>query len=243
MRVSASQLFRSVAVATTLALSSFAADAATVSISSAVGTWSNITGSPDYFSNSGGKVSWGLPASFADTKNSFTFSGNAPIGPYNLGTSFTLGNFTYLNSSTYGDPLTGARLDLTIQGIITEGNFSQSFSVTPTYTFSLNTTDNIPTRANPNCCADIVTAVSNAAGSQAISFLGANYIFSFTSFLVNNTALSTLSVQENSSVTAQFRGTLTATTAVPGPIAGAGLIPLAGFGAAWFARRRKKRTA
>lgn len=31
-----------------------------------------------------------------------------------------------------------------------------------------------------------------------------------------------------------------APTAVPGPIAGAGLIPLAGFGAAWFARRRKR---
>lgn len=32
-------------------------------------------------------------------------------------------------------------------------------------------------------------------------------------------------------------------TAVPGPIAGAGLIPLAGLGAAWFARRRKQRAA
>lgn len=30
-------------------------------------------------------------------------------------------------------------------------------------------------------------------------------------------------------------------TAVPSPIAGAGLIPLAGFGAAWFGRRRRER--
>lgn len=31
--------------------------------------------------------------------------------------------------------------------------------------------------------------------------------------------------------------------AVPGPIAGAGLLPFAGLGAAWFARRRKQRAA
>lgn len=35
-------------------------------------------------------------------------------------------------------------------------------------------------------------------------------------------------------------GSVTAATAVPSPIAGAGLIPLAGLGAAWFARRRKR---
>lgn len=224
-----------IGAAALLAASAVASHAATVTITSASGTWSNITGSPTALTNSGGTITWGTPASPpTDTQNVFSFVGNAPAGPYDLGTSFTLGTFSYLNSSTFGNQLSGAGLNIAIAGTITDGAVSQAFNVTPSYNFSLETTPN----TSPTCCADTVTALNNVAGSQPVNFNGVDYVFNFSSFMVGGSALSTLSVDENARVDAQFRGLLTA--AVPGPIAGTGLIPLAGFGATWLARRRRK---
>lgn len=62
----------------------------------------------------------------------------------------------------------------------------------------------------------------------------------FTSASISTLANSPFGYTQNlGSITYTSR----AATAVPGPIAGAGLIPLAGLGAVWFARRRRERVA
>jgi hypothetical protein len=57
-----------------------AAQAASITVESVTGTWSNITGSPTNlnFSMAGSQVNWGTPAEFFGGQSGYRFVGTSP---------------------------------------------------------------------------------------------------------------------------------------------------------------------
>lgn len=90
-------------------------------------------------------------------------------------------------------------------------------------------------------CGNITGHHYTNVASSTVNISTAPTASCWASFAINNGAMP-VNGSDTEPSPAQTGG-LSDITAVPGPIAGAGLIPLAGLGAAWFARRRKQRAA
>jgi hypothetical protein len=233
------------ATAFALGLATNTAHAVEVTIDSVTGTWSNVTGTPASLNGVGtNQINWGIPA--GGGQSGYRFDGVAPPaqGPFGVGTAFDLGTFTHINQPIQsGTSITGATLNLTIT--FESDLFSGQRTLTSQFVFAHDETPNNPTPQDPNCCPDIVTALTNVGGSTTFSSGGINYIFAFTGFQQNGVNFSQFSSPEGGSNQASLFGSFVDVRTVPGPIVGAGLpgLVMACSGLLALARRRRQLVA
>jgi hypothetical protein len=216
------------------------AHAVSVTIDSVTGTWSDVQGTPTGLIGVGSnQINWGTP--FGGGQSGYRFVGVAPPpqGPYSAGTSFDLGTFTHFNQVILnGTSITGAALNLTIT--FESDLFSGQQTLTSQFVFTHNETPNIPTAQDPNCCADIVTAMTNVGGSTTFSSGGVDYIFAFTGFQQGGVNFTQFLSPENGTNQAVLHGSFVDPVGVPGPVVGAGLpglVMACGGLLGWWRRR------
>lgn len=109
--------------------------------------------------------------------------------------------------------------------------------------FNLAVTFTLPAGTSPNpgnYTANLTGSVQQSNGQTSINFATTSRSFAFSGGTFTLEVPSFVAVTPGNTIA--LSGNITA-RAVPGPIAGAGLIPLAGLGVAWFARRRKQKLA
>jgi hypothetical protein len=190
-----------------------------VTIDNVSGTWSDVTGSPRQLSGVGTNQIFFGSAATDRGQSGYVFSGSAG-GSYGAGDVFSLGTFTHINFPVFTS-ITGATLNLTVTGHASDGQVVP-FSLTAAFVFTHNETPNRPTAADPKCCADIVTAVSNPGASQILHVNGADYEFAFSGFEVGGVPFSQFLTAEDQSNEAMLNGSFTQVRPVPGPTAGQG---------------------
>lgn len=224
------------------------ARAASVSITSVTGTWTSATSDPAGGVSGIGtsSISWGIPTTTGGPQSGYVFAGAAPPAfPVVANTPFQLGTFTHNNNPIFAPSLTAATLNVQINGSVD----STPFSATSIFSFTHNETPNNPTQQNPNCCDDIVTAITNPSGTTSVTVDNVAYVFAFSSFMVGDTPLSQFFTHEGQSNVASLFGSfiersqIEPPSEVPIPAAlplfasGLGLLGLAGW------RKRRKAAA
>jgi hypothetical protein len=225
-------------LATAMLLAATSAQAATVTVTSVSGVWSDVD--PNVATGVGTtSIRWGQ--STGSGQSGYDFVSNVPP-PQVLGNGqqFDLATFTHINQPITGNAIEKAWLDVTI-------NFTADFLVGPQvanqqFIFLHNETPNNCFGAN--CSDDIVKAFLNV-GQSNVYVDGLNvYTFGITGFEVGNVLFSQFNSPEGSNNTATLRASFDAVenfaeTPIPGAVwlfaSGA-----AGFGA--LLRRRKKKT-
>jgi MYXO-CTERM domain-containing protein len=162
-----------------------------------------------------------IPAAASAQTFSFNFFSPSVGGIAVTGTGFA-------GSSTGSDPF----LLNSISGtLLAPGYGDGSFDITGLVApGGAGGNDNLLSLSNPSFVTGggVGFTLSDGAGRVNISFNGTNYV------------LTALDVGASGVIVA---GMVTQIAAVPGPVAGAGLIPLLGLGAAWLVRRRKQLAA
>ena len=224
-----------------LGLSAHETKAATLTLTSVTGLWSNVQGGQNVAIVPPGAgdpttLSWGNP--IPGVRSSYVFDG-LPGGPYAVGVDFTLGTFTHNNFPIpSGSGITGANLTAEFQGSV-DGN---PFDVSSVYQFTHDETPNV---GGNNCCNDIVTAVTNPGGSTSLLIGGVEYIFAFTGFLVGGDTFTQFSTVENQSNVANLQGVLIEKSLVnPVPLPAALPLFAGGLGClALLGRRKRKQKA
>lgn len=228
-----------------LLLTSFEAKAVSVTIDSVTGVWTATSpGAPSVTGVGTNQISWGVPAG-GPGQSSYTFTGAAPPaqGPYNVGSSFSLGAFTHTNYPIFPPSLTSATLSLTISGKAQGLGGPTAFAVNSIFQFTHTETDNV---GPGNCCDDIVNAITNVGGSQIVQVDGINYLFAFTGFQVGGNNFTQFFTTEGQINNAFLLGSFLQPQSVPGEVPLPAALPLFVTGLAALglvARKRKKKQA
>lgn len=197
------------------------AGAAQVDVTSVVGIWTSADTAVTGLNTSA--VEWGTAAT-GSGRSGYVFSGAAPpnLGPLSPNVSVVVGDFTHNNFPIIVDATIPTQVELvvTVQGTISEGAQSTSFTLFDTLNFGhLETTNN----ANPcaaggvSPCPDQVTLTQVNVPDVTIDFLGVTYGFNVNGFLNgSNQVVNQILTLENAVNTVNIQGVFTA-TAVPLP--------------------------
>ncbi|WP_298921724.1 THxN family PEP-CTERM protein [uncultured Roseobacter sp.] len=222
------------ATAITLAMSAVGATAATLDITGIDSSWNDVVPGGVTVNNGDptSSMRWGTGAS----QSGYDFTdAPTPILGLAADTQFVVGNFNHLNFPITGTTLDTANLNVDIQigggGPLISSVFSFSHD---------ETTNSAPCGPGSVSICDDIVSVSSAAGAEAFSLGGVDYVFQVLGFSTDggSTIVTDFLTQENSNNPAQLYATFTAVSQVPLP---AGMLlmgtALAGFG---VMRRRKK---
>ena len=222
-----------VAVAGALALTAGSADAAfDVNIATVTGEWTSATleGGGSATGVNSNTISWGT--STGQGQSSYVFNGNAPSGPFALGDTFTLGEFTHNNNPVLGNDLVTATLEVNVTGTVVNGS-SGSFDVTSVFDFAHDETSNI---GPGNCCDDIVTATTNVGGTETFPVGDNDFAFIYSGFLVGGAEFDQFFTEEGESNTASLQAQVV-------PLPAALPLMLGGLGAVYGVARRRRAAA
>jgi len=223
-----------VAVAGALALTAGSADAAfEVNIDSVTGTWTSATleGGGSATGVGGDTISWGT-AFGGPGPSSYVFEGIAPSGPFALGDTFTLGNFTHNNNPILGDSLETATLEVNVTGEVTNG-LTKGLNVTSVFEFEHEETPNDPGPPDSN---DIVTATSNIEQTTNFPPGSEEFAFIFAGFKVGGDVFEEFSTVEGQSNMASLQAQVV-------PLPAALPLMLGGLGAIYGVARRRRAAA
>lgn len=190
--------------------------AVTITIDKVGGYWDNVSGSPVNLTGEGSnQINWGK--STGSGQSGYRFDASSPtLYPVNIGTTFTLGNFTHINQPITGGSITGARLnttlDLTIDGVALKNlHFAYDFLHTETP----NIKGSCPAGSS-SVCDDIVKSTDNVLMSDVFNINGVDYTVSILGFDVNGKPLSEFLTKEGKINVATLRAVITkATVGVP----------------------------
>jgi hypothetical protein len=196
-------------LATAMLLAATSAQAATVTVTSVSGVWSDVD--PNVATGVGTtSIRWGQSTGFG--RSGYDFTSNVPP-PQVLGNGqqFDLATFTHINQPITGNAIEKAWLDVTI-------NFTADFLVGPQvanqqFIFLHNETPN--NCVGLNCSDDIVKAFLNV-GQSNVYVDGLNiYTFGITGFEVGNVLFAQFNSPEGSSNTATLRASFDAVENFP----------------------------
>lgn len=223
-----------------LGLTISAASAASLSVTSISGEWTNIVPASGITSVSPSEIRWGTSTGSGQSGYKFDAAGT-PITPTE-GVDFSLGEFTHFNNPITGTNLTSVDLKVTI-GLDIGGTAE---TVISTFSFLHDETPNSPTLENckyPGSvtrCDDLVTATLNLSSTQSFFLGGVEYVFTVSGFEVGGTTLASFLTAENATNTAQLKAKYVTKESVEViPLPAAGWLLLGGI-AGLAAMRRKK---
>lgn len=183
---------KTIAIAVVSAAFGGAASAATLSVVSVAGTWSNATPAGVATGEGTSNLRWGRPLE-ADNQSGYDFAASGPFPTsVSTGEDFVLGRFTHRNWPIGGRFLTGANLDLSIE----IERVAEPF--TSTISFGHNETDNQQSICpvgganrqgiNAGGCADIVDVQGDIDGSRMFEVDGESVMLDLVGFRVDGAA-------------------------------------------------------
>ena len=233
---------KSIAAAAVVAMAATAGSAATLTINSVTGVWTNLNPAVGISGGGTNEIRWGK--SKGSGKSGYRFDGNAPP-PFvaNEGIAFDLGKFTHFNNPITGTDLSSADLKVTI-------NVAGFGNITSTYSFAHWET---PNGANPcanggangsgvnaNGCADRVTATLNLGQTDVFQIGGINYVFDVSGFLNGGVLLNEFWTKEKRNNMAILQGSFVTRNSVVIPLPAAGWLLIGSLGVLGAFKRRKK---
>lgn len=234
-------LLSAVAVSALLATG---ASAASLTINSVSGVWTNLVPNSGISGGGTDTIAWGTPATNAG-QSSYEFDGAAPP-PFvaNESVSFGLGTFTHNNNPITGTTLSGADLAVTV-------NVAGYGDILSTYSFTHVETPNGGSSCpdggangsgvNANGCADLVTATINLGATDTFQIGGVDYVFNVAGFSVGGSPFDLFWTTEQASNSAELLGSFVTKDSVsPVPLPAAGWMLIAGMGGLFATRRRKQ---
>lgn len=225
------------ATAVALAVSAVSVSAATVNISSVIGTWSDVDPNNTVGLSGVGTsaIHWGTPATNAG-QSGYSFTGLAPQA--NVSSPFDVGVFTHNNFPISASPtpssISGATLNVSLAGDV-DGT---AFNLASTFRFGHDETPN----TGGGCCDDIVTLLNASYGADTINIGGTEFVFNIDGFLHDGSILSMFATQEGSANSATLVGSFIERPA-PIPLPAAGWMLIAGLGGLAAMRRQKDKAA
>lgn len=218
------------------------ASAASLTINSVTGAWSDaVPTSGVTIDNTGGTgvavtARWGTPATSGGQQSGYDFTGAAPPAfVANEATDFNLGTFVHQNWPIFAPSLSSITLDVTI-------NVQDYGDITSQFLFTHEeTTNTAGTCAYPSTtpCADKVTAVLNVGSSDSFNIAGVDYVFNISGFETGLGPLDYFITQEGGANQAYLVGSFVTKASVV-PLPAAGWLLIAGLGGLAAIRRKQK---
>ena len=231
------------AIALCAILISGTAQAASLTIDTVVGAWSNANPAGTPVDNSTGpgddtvSARWGQPTTSGGSQSGYDFSGASSFSAVD-NVDFVLGTFKHLNFPITGSALTSIQLAVAVSVA------GYASPIVSNFTFSHNETSNTPSACLPgsvSVCDDVVTATLNLASSDSFSLGGTDYVFTISGFEYNGSIFDSFMTQEGMENTASLIGKFVAKDSLSAvPLPATGLLLMGGFGGLAMLRRRRR---
>jgi hypothetical protein len=222
--------------ATTLFLTSVAANAAIITVDSIAADWTDVIGGTNVnyvntdFIAGNEEIRWGNPAELE--QSGYRFDGSAPPSfLVNTDMAFSLGNFTHFNFPIYGGGIDSAQLNITADLQI-DGNPQAGGPFTFSFMHDETPNDCAPL---PVCANDLVS-FSNLISSDTFMIGGDLFTLELLGFQQGGSTTSSFSTVEGRANVAQLMAVFRAPTTVPEP----GVAFLLGLGLLAMRMTRKR---